>query len=144
VNLNPYFETYGEKRSVAGAVLPVAGTYDIVFDTRSTALAGPFQFRFWVTDTKPPRLRLVHSEPGTIEVAITDGGSGVDPRSIDATIDGRMVTARFADGKVVLPTTPGSHELVIEASDFQEAKNMEDVVKIKGNTATLSRTVVVR
>jgi hypothetical protein len=144
VNLNPYFETYGEKRSVAGAVLPVAGTYDIVFDTRSTALAGPFQFRFWVNDTKPPRLRLVHSEPGTIEVAITDGGSGVDPRSIDATIDGRMVTARFADGKVVLPTTPGSHELVIGASDFQEAKNMEDVVKIKGNTATLSRTVVVR
>jgi hypothetical protein len=144
VTLNPYFDTYNDKRSVAGAVLPVAGTYDIVFDTRSTSLAGPFQFRYWVNDTKPPRLRLVRSVPDTIAVAITDGSSGVDPRSIEAEIDGRPVRSSFADGKVVLRTTAGSHKLVVQASDFQETKNMEDVVKIQGKTATLSRTVVVR
>ncbi len=144
VTLNPYFETYGDKRSVAGAVLPLPGTYDIVFDTRTASRAGPFQFRYWVNDTKPPQLRLARSEPGTIAVAITDGGSGVDPRSITATIDGRSAHVTFADGTAVLKALPGSHNVVVQASDYQETKNMEDVVKIKGNTATLSRTVVVR
>jgi hypothetical protein len=44
----------------------------------------------------------------------------------------------------VIRAPAGRHELVITASDFQETKNMEDVVKIKGNTATLDRAVVVR
>jgi hypothetical protein len=144
VTLNPYFETYGDSRSVAGAVLPAAGTYDIVFDTRAASLAGPFRFRYWVNDTLPPRLSLARSAPGTIAVSIRDGGSGVDPRLITATIDGRDARVRYEDGKAVLRAAAGPHELVIHASDFQETKNMEDVVKIKGNTATLTRTVRVR
>ncbi len=144
IMLNPYFETFGEARSVAGAILPGKGTYDIVFDTRAKSLAGPFRFRFWVNDTKPPQLRIVSSAPRTIAVAITDDGSGVDPRSLSATVDGRDVRVRYRDGKAVVRAAPGKRALVIQVSDFQEAKNMEDVVKIKPNTATLSRTVTVR
>ena len=43
--LNPYFRSFGESRPVAGAVLPGPGKYDIVFDTRSAAAAGKFEFR---------------------------------------------------------------------------------------------------
>jgi subtilisin family serine protease len=142
--LNPYFETFGDARSVAGAILPGKGAYDIVFDTRSKSRAGPFEFRFWVNDTTPPSFRLVRSAPGTIAVAVTDGGSGVDPRSITAELDQHDVRVRYEDGKAIVRADPGRRELVLHASDFQEAKNQEDVAKIKPNTATFTRTVVVR
>jgi hypothetical protein len=142
--LNPYFESFGNMRSVAGAVLPVPGTYDIVFDTRAKSLAGPFSFRYWVNDTKPPTLRPVDSDPGTVAVSITDAGSGVDPRSLQATVDGHDVRVRYIDGKAIVRADPGKRTVVFQASDFQEAKNMEDVAKIRPNTATLTRTVVVR
>jgi hypothetical protein len=143
VVLNPYFKSFGEARSVAGAVLPKPGTYDVVFDTRSVASAGKFQFRFWENDTLPPKLSVVSAKQGRIVVSATDSGSGVDPHAISATIDGRAVTPRFANGLLTLRATPGSHDLVVTASDYQELKNMEDVAKIKPNTATLTRTVVV-
>ena len=144
VTLNPYFESFGDRRSVAGAVLPAPGAYDIVFDTRGKSLAGPFRFRYWVNDTKPPTLRLAQSGPGTVAVAITDAGSGVDPRSITATVDGHDVRVRWRDGEAIVRADPGKRTVVFQASDFQEAKNMEDVAKIKPNTATLTRTVTVR
>ena len=143
VMLNPYFDTFGNSRSVAGAILPVKGVYDIVFDTRGKALAGPFRFRFWVNDTTPPQLKVVPGAPGTIVVALTDSGSGVDPRSLSATVDGRDVVVRYEDEKAIIRSRPGTRSIVIQASDFQEAKNMEDVPKIKPNTATLERTVTV-
>ena len=144
VSINPYFDTFGESRPVAGAVLPLPGTYDIVFDIRSEVRAGPFTFRYWVNDTRPPRLRLLPSRPGTVTVSITDAGSGVDSRSIRVTLDGRTVPVHFSRGRVVLAAAAGSHQLVVTASDHQELKNMEDVAKIKPNTATLERTVHVR
>jgi subtilisin family serine protease len=142
--LNPYFESFGEARSVVGAILPGKGSYDIVFDTRSKAAVGPFEFRYWVNDSKPPTLRLVRGQPGTIAVAISDGGAGVDPRSLAATVDGHDVRVRYANGRAVVRAEPGKRTIVISASDFQEAKNQEDVPKIKPNTATLTRTVDVR
>jgi hypothetical protein len=144
IMLNPYFESFGQARSVVGAILPAKGTYDIVFDTRSKSRAGPFEFRYWVNDTKPPTLRLVRSQPGTIAVAVSDGGAGVDPRSLTATVDGHDVRVRYANGKAVVRAEPGKRTIVISASDFQEAKNQEDVPKIKPNTAMLTRTVDVR
>src|SRR5581483_9537744 len=56
--LNPYTAGFGDARPIAGAILPLPGLYDIVFDTRSVTAAGPFTFRYWVNDTTPPRLRL--------------------------------------------------------------------------------------
>jgi subtilisin family serine protease len=141
--LNPYFKSFGELRPVAGAVLPLAGAYDVVFDTRSGAGAGPFTFRYWVDDTTPPRLRLVSTAHGTIAVAASDAGSGLDPQSVSATVDGRNAQVRVAGGRLTIRTTAGRHELVVTASDYEELKNMEDVAKIKPNTATLSRTVLV-
>jgi hypothetical protein len=143
VSLNPYFDSFGSKRAVAGAILPLPGAYDIVFDTRAGAHAGPFQFRYWVNDTKPPQIRLLPSDPGQVAVGITDAGAGVDAASIEVTVDGSFVNPRYADGKLVFPVETGQHMLVVEASDFQELKNNEDVAKIKPNTTHFARAVVV-
>jgi subtilisin family serine protease len=144
LDMNPYRDTFGNQRRIAGAVLPAAGSYDVVFDTRSAADAGPFRFRFWVNDTVPPRLRVVSAAGGRIVVAATDGGAGVDPASVDATLDGRSVKARYANGRVTIPAGRGRHRLVVRVSDYQETKNMEDVPKIRPNTATLNAGVSVR
>jgi hypothetical protein len=141
--LNPYFKSFGQSRPVAGAVLPGEGAYEIVFDTRSTASAGKFQFRFWVNDTQPPKLRLLSTKHGTIVFSAVDTGAGVDPQAVSATIDGHAVKTLFEDKKVTLHTTLGQHEVTVTVSDYQELKNMEDVAKIKPNTATLARAVVV-
>ena len=42
----------------AGAILPSAGTYELVFDTPSRAAAGKFTFRLWINDTTPPRVKV--------------------------------------------------------------------------------------
>jgi subtilisin family serine protease len=141
--LNPYLKTFGQVRPVAGVVLPAPGAYDIVFDSRSRAAAGPFRFRFWRNDTVPPRLRLVSASHERIVVSVTDSGSGVDPRSLSATVDGRSASVRFANDKLTFGAAAGTHQIVVSASDYQELKNMEDVAKIKPNTATLTRAVTV-
>jgi subtilisin family serine protease len=142
--LNPYLKSFGQARPVAGAILPSPGTYDIVFDSRSRGAAGPFEFRFWRNDTTPPHLHLVSAKRGSVVVAATDTGSGVDPHSVAATVDGHAAHTGFSDGKLTFGASPGSHEIVVTASDYEELKNMEDVAKIKPNTATLTRTVFVR
>src|SRR5205823_4559607 len=79
VAINPYLQTYGRLEPVAGAILPAAGTYDVVFDTPSAARAGAYRFRFWVDDTAPPRAVLRATSVrrgGTISVAVSDAGSG--------------------------------------------------------------------
>jgi hypothetical protein len=53
------------------------------------------------------------------------------------------VRTHFAKGRLTFAADPGSREIDVTASDYQELKNMEDVTKIKPNTATLTRTVVV-
>ena len=143
IDLNPYRSFYGNRVRVAGAVLPTPGTYDIVFDTRSAAAAGPFSFRLWIGDTTPPRLRL-RSTRGAILVAATDSGAGVDPSSIFAHLDGHGVSATWHAGTIRIPARPGRHTLVLTVSDYQETKNMEDVPPVLPNTATLRTTVRVR
>jgi hypothetical protein len=144
LDLNPYRSTFGARRSIAGAVLPAAGSYDIVFDTRAAADAGPFRFRYWVNDTTPPRLRVVGATGGRIVVAATDAGAGVDPASTAATLDGRSVKARYANGRVTIAAARGRHRLVLQVADYQETKNMEDVPKIRPNTARLNVVLSVR
>ena len=143
IDLNPYRKNYGDSVPVAGAVLPAAGYYDVVFDTRSAADAGPFSFRFWINDVTPPSLRVVRTKGG-ITVSATDAGSGVDPRSIVATLDGRAVRPTYTPGTIRIAATKGKHLLVLSVADFQETKNMEDVPPILPNTRTLRATVLVR
>jgi subtilisin family serine protease len=143
LDLNPYREAYGSSVRAAAVVLPANGTYDAVFDTRSAADAGVFTFRYWVNDVKPPTLRVT-STRGGITVRASDAGSGVDPASIVATLDGRHVAARYARGLIKLVAKKGRRTLVLSVADYQESKNMEDVAKILPNTATLRTTVRVR
>jgi subtilisin family serine protease len=143
IALNPYTPGFGEPRPIAGDVLVAPGTYDIVFDTRSAADAGPFTFRYWVNDTTPPTIKVAAAAKRTIAVTITDAGAGVDPQSVAITIDGHRATGRHSGAELLFTALPGKHVVVVSASDYQEAKNMEDVAKIRPNTATTTRTVVV-
>jgi hypothetical protein len=142
LDFNPYRRSYGQRRRVAAVVLPAAGAYDVVFDSRNAG-GRPFTFRYWVNDVRPPTLK-VRSRNGSIVVAATDAGSGVDPSSIVATLDGRRVASRFGSGTIRIAATKGRHRLVLSAADYQETKNTEDVAKILPNTAALRATVVVR
>jgi len=143
LTFNPYFGTYGTRRPIAGAVLPAPGSYDVVFDTPSGLAAGPFTFRYWVNDTTPPRLRVA-SLSGRIAVTASDAGSGIDPQSIVARLDGKRASVRYAAGRIVIPAVRGTHRLVLEVSDLQETKNMENVARITPNTTTLTASVRLR
>jgi hypothetical protein len=142
-DLNPYRSTYGRSVRVAGAVLPAVAKYDLVFDTRSAAQAGAFTFRYWINDVSPPRLKLTRS-PGGVSIAATDAGSGVDPSSVVAVVDGKPAKAIYAADSFMLKLAKGTHKLVFQVSDYQEDKNMEDVARILPNTAVLRTTVTVR
>ncbi len=140
LDLNPYRTQYGAHRPVAGAILPGPGLYAVVFDTRSDAAAGAFSFRYWVNDVTPPKLQVTSTRNG-VTIAVTDGGSGVDPTSIAVSLDGRTVKAVGAVGALRIAARQGRHALVVVASDYQETKNMEDVPRILPNTTTLRATV---
>jgi subtilisin family serine protease len=143
IDLNPYRQWYGLPRNVSGVVLPAHGVYDIVFDTR-TAAPTAFTFRFWVNDVTPPKLRVLSAKGGDIVVSAVDRGSGVDPTTMIASVDGRSATTTYRDGRVHIPAQPGRHTLSLTVSDYQETKNMEDVGPVLPNTATLRTSVVVR
>ena len=140
VNLNPY-QNFGAVQPVVAAVLPARGEYDLVFDTESRAQSGRFTFRFWVNDVTPPTIRLAGRSGSVLHMRITDAGSGVDPRSLTASVDGHSATVRWLGGgraDVVAPALrSGRNTLVLSASDYQEAKNMEDVGPVLPNTRTL-------
>ncbi len=98
VNLNPYLETFHERTPVAGAIRPLEGSYDVVFDSRTAAGAGAFTFRFWVDDVTPPKAQLLTRSVRrgqAIRVRLGDAGSGVDPSSLLVTVDGRFRSTTF-------------------------------------------------
>jgi subtilisin family serine protease len=144
VNNNPY-QAYGRIEPVVGAVLPAPGAYDFVFDTPADAKPGKFTFRIWVNDVTPPTVRLLSSKGGTIRLAVADRGSGVDPSSLLPKLDGRLRDFTFRDGVVAIRgVARGKHRLSLVASDYQEAKNMENTGPILPNTRTFGTTVTVR
>jgi hypothetical protein len=146
LDLNPYLDSFQHVDPVAGVVLPAVGTYDVVFDTPSRARAGRFRFRYWVSDTKPPTVRLLRrraSQP--LVLAVADRGSGVDPRLMSFKVDGRVRPFAWdpVHGRVDVTLrglAAGRHRLVAAVSDYQEAKNMEDVHRILPNTRVLRAT----
>jgi hypothetical protein len=150
VNLNAYLADYGERRLVSGATAPAAGVYDVVFDTRSRARAGRFTFRYWVDDRTPPRLTLTRRtvrRAAGLTVSARDAGSGVDPQSIVAVVDGQERRARFRGGLVRVDLgrlRPGRHALRLQVSDYQETRNTENEARILPNTRVLRTTFVVR
>ena len=140
LTLNPYARSFRRSAPIAGAVLPAPGAYDIVFDTPSPRRAGKFTFRFWVNDVTPPSVRLVGRTGTMLRVAIRDAGAGVDPESLEASVDGRAVPYRWTGTTLLVSAGrrgPGLHGLLVSASDYQEAKNMEDVGPVLPNTRVL-------
>jgi subtilisin family serine protease len=144
-DLNPYQPSFGTFRPAAGALLPSAGSYDVVFDTLSRAEAGRFTFRFWVNDTKPPALRPLSRavrRGAPLRLRATDpGGSGIDQASLDARVNGRRRSARLRGNVLSIDTRGlriGTHRLVVRLSDYQETRNNENVSRILPNTRTLS------
>jgi len=150
LNINPYLEAFSTADPVAAAIRPKAGAYDIVFDTPSRAAAGGYTFRFWIDDNAPPSIRVVArtvASGAPLRLAITDAGSGVEPRSLSASVDGATKPISLANGRATVKVgalSAGSHRLVVTASDHQEAKNMENVAPVLPNTRVLRTTFTVR
>ena len=148
-NANPYLPGYGVPTPVAGAALPTAGDYDIVFDSTTQAGAGPFTFRFWIGDSTPPSARLLSARGGQLRISTRDTGSGIDPTRTRLYVDGHRRAARYEAGRGLLLASirglrRGRHTLTLRVSDYQESKNMENVRRILPNTRRLSTSFVVR
>ena len=100
------------------------------------------------TPARERRARPDANEIGTTSPLIrawNDSGSGVDPQSFQARIDGDFVPVSFASGRARLSLAGdarGRHTLTLTVSDYQEAKNMENVARILPNTRTLRTTFV--
>jgi subtilisin family serine protease len=147
--LNPYGD-YGNAAPVVGAVLPTPGVYDFVFDTPTGKRPGAFRFRFWVNDTTPPAITLlthtvVAGEP--IRLAVHDAGAGVDPHSINVYVDGRPRHSTYANGTLSIWTSKaakGRLRIRVNAADWQELKNMEDVGPVLPNTRFFHAFVTIR
>ena len=150
VDHNPYLPTFREPILAAGALSPAPGRYAVVFDSPAKTSAGAFMFRYWVNDVTPPTVRIRArsvTRGAPFIMSVTDAGSGVYPDSLLVSLDGNKVDATLHRGIVRVSSarlTPGRHELRVRISDYQEAKNTENVARILPNTRTLSTTVTVR
>jgi subtilisin family serine protease len=143
-NVNPY-QNYGQTVPAVGAPLPSPGAYDFVFDTPARGKPGRFSFRVWVNDTKPPTVRALPRRRQIVRFAVRDAGSGIDPASVQATVDGAVPrSTKYANGIVTIDLTgrsSGTHRLMLQVSDYQESKNNENTGPILPNT-TIVRTTV--
>jgi hypothetical protein len=143
---NPYRSSDGQHRLVAGVLFPVPGIYDIVFDTPAKGRPGPFTFRVWQGDTSPPTVTMLGVRAGRLELRLTDRGSGVDPTTLSARVDGAQRSVSFANGlaRVALNGVgSGRHALIFTAADLQEVKNNENVVGILPNTRRFQASFLV-
>ncbi|HEU6444279.1 MAG TPA: hypothetical protein VFL61_04405, partial [Gaiellaceae bacterium] len=154
LNTNPYLPTFSQWSPVVSVIRPAAGTYRVVFDSTTRAGAGRFTFRFWIGDETPPRVRLISRAArsgGKLTFRATDAGAGLDPRSIFASVAGLVRTPTYSpSGNSMTITVPlgrlraGRHRVVLQVSDHQEAKNMENALRILPNTTVLATTFTVR
>ena len=137
-------------RATITAIHPKPGTYHVVFDSRSAAGAGAFRFRYWINDVTPPTATFVGTSVragAAVQLRVRDTGAGVDPHSIEATVDGRAVRASHRNGIVSVSTTgvaAGEHVLRVELADYQETRNMENVARILPNTRVVTARITVR
>jgi subtilisin family serine protease len=152
LRINPYQPGFYGIEPVVGVFRPNPGRYDLVFDTPSRNVAGSFTFRFWVNDTAPPTAQLrtrVVSRGDRLRLVVVDRGSGVEPSSILAEVDGHFRPIRYSPSTGLVQIglgrlAAGRHRLVFTVSDFQETKNTEDANATLPNTRRLATTFVVR
>jgi subtilisin family serine protease len=144
---NPYRPSNGRHRLVSGVLMPAPGLYDIVFDTPRRGRPGPITFRFWQGDTTPPAVRVLGVRGRTLQLRVTDRGSGVDPTTLSAKVDGGGRAVSYASGLARISLAGlgrGRHTLTFSVADYQEVKNNENVPGILPNTRNVQRTFVIR
>jgi subtilisin family serine protease len=152
IRINPYQPGFYGIEPVVGVLRPLPGAYDLVFDTYSRRVAGPFTFRFWVNDTTPPSARLLNRvapRGGSLRLAVSDRGSGIDLALMFARVDGgfRRISYSPARHRVTIGLggiARGRHRLAFTVSDYQETKNSEDAHKTLPNTRRVATTFLVR
>jgi len=152
IRLNPYQRSFYGPEPVVGVFRPARGTYEFVFDTPSRRAAGRFTFRFWVNDTRPPAVRLLTKavrSGARLRLTLRDRGSGVDPTSLFARVDGRYRTVLYDAGRGLAEILTGGlsrgrHTLLVNVSDYQETKNNENGASTLPNTRRLTARFVVR
>lgn len=151
LRINPYQPSYYGFEPVVGVFRPAPGAYDLVFDTGTRRVAGPYTFRFWVNDTSPPSVQLLTRmvrAGAPLRLTVRDRGSGVDPASMLARVDRRerrvLLGTNGLVEVVVGRLARGRHSLVFTAADYQETKNTEDASKTLPNTRHYSATFFVR
>jgi hypothetical protein len=149
LRLSPYEPNFFGLEPVVGVFRPAPGRYDLVFDTASRRSAGRFVFRFWVNDTTPPSIRVLGRSGGRLRVRVLDRGSGVDPSSLTAQVDGRFRRVAYNPATGLAQVGLGTlgrarHRLVFIASDYQETKNNENAASILPNTRRLATTFSAR
>jgi subtilisin family serine protease len=147
--LNPY-GSFGFEAPVVGAVLPTPGVYDVVFDTPTGAHPGAFTFRFWINDTTPPAIKLLTrtvTAGKPVRLDVYDAGAGVDRHSISVSLGKHAAHFSYASGTLSIPTSrtlKGRVRVTVEASDYQELKNMEDVGPVLPNTRVFHAFVTIK
>jgi subtilisin family serine protease len=150
VTLNPYGD-FGNPTPAVGAILPTPGVYDFVFDTPTNGHPGAFSFRFWINDTTPPAISLLTEAVDAgkpIRLALHDAGSGIDRHSIFVKLAGRRVNVTCTHGTLSVPTSKALAgrrvAILVQAADYQELKNMEDVGPVLPNTRVFHASVKIR
>ena len=102
------------------------------------------------SDASPPRLRLLTRgirRSADVVLSATDKGSGVDPSAVFASIDGTLRAFRLSGNRIRVDTHGvgrGRHTLRVAVSDYQEAKNMENVPRILPNTRVVTARFAIR
>jgi minor extracellular serine protease Vpr len=146
VNQNELMFDFALDTGAAGTVFPRQQQFYVAVDSGSDPfthqpLPGSYILRFWENDLKPPTVKLlttrVTAGRPTIVARVLDDKSGVDPLSLVIAYRHVLVGASLYDpfsGLAVfgLPRQAaripkGKTRAIIEASDFQEGKNIESI-----------------
>jgi subtilisin family serine protease len=149
--VNPYLDRFQDQVPAASATRPAPGSYDLVFDTPANGVPGAYTFRFWVGDVTPPRVRLLDRSVrvgGRVRFSIDDGkGSGLELGSVQIQVDGSAQRTKYIAGThtfFVAGFSRGRHTLRVQASDYQETKNNENVARILPNTRVFTARFTAR
>jgi minor extracellular serine protease Vpr len=146
VNVNELMPDFSINIGAAGASFPKVQRFYVSVDSSTDefshrSLPGSYELRSWVNDMKPPRLRLLTKRVAagrpTIVAKATDAGAGVDPLSLVIAYRNVLIGAVLYDpqsGVAIFPLPVGVPKIpagrtpaILEASDFQEAKNVNSV-----------------
>jgi minor extracellular serine protease Vpr len=144
VNVNSLTFGYRADIGAAGLLFPRRGRYFVAVDSGSDefsgrSFAGGFVLRSWQNDVRPPRVRLLTTRVAAgrslVAAQVTDRGAGVDPISLVIAYRQALVGAAAYDpgsGLALFPIPqaapalrPGRTRAIFLASDFQEAKNVD-------------------